>query len=348
MKKLIFILLIGIFIISFGSSFDWNNGLPSYYKFDDNLSSTVVIDSTLNDDGVAGDNTNIYNNINGIINSSFDFNATNEEFVSIDDLSLTLNGTTTGSWSLWINTSNSTQAGEHQLVFFGNSISNEKNFFIRINAAGTLSASNDDWEFSTDNKVINDNIWHNIVLVQNGTNPVLYVDGDIVTITFSVEIDKTSWFNTATYNTGSIARFSRAGFTGNYYTGKIDEVGFWNRNLSSTEVTELYNNGNGLAFMGSTGIISVTLNDPLDNSLLSSNVTFNSTITPPFGLNLTNATIFIWDSNDDLFFTQTNIITGNLSHTTTFNVTNLSIGDYKWNVLGSAINSTGTLFSNFS
>ncbi len=34
----------------------------------------------------------------------------------------------------------------------------------------------------------------------------------------------------------------------NLWIGSIDEVGFWNRTLDASEIQELYNNGNGLAY----------------------------------------------------------------------------------------------------
>ena len=43
------------------------------------------------------------------------------------------------------------------------------------------------------------------------------------------------------------------------WTGKIDEIGMWSRVLSGTEMTTLYNSGNGLAFDNTAPTVSAAI-----------------------------------------------------------------------------------------
>lgn len=91
----------------------------------------------------------------------------------------------------------------------------------------------------------NDGEWHFAVLTKSGNNLELYVDGS------SVDTDSASFtgnFNSATFRIGSYNGSAE------FYSGAIDEVGFWERALSSTEVGQLYNSGNGLAYPLEVGI----------------------------------------------------------------------------------------------
>ncbi len=52
---------------------------------------------------------------------------------------------------------------------------------------------------------------------------------------------------------------------GNYFDGKLDEMGLWRRAISSSEVTDLYNSGNANAYLGTsgyTGTLTGTSTDP--------------------------------------------------------------------------------------
>ena len=77
----------------------------------------------------------------------------------------------------------------------------------------------------------NDGNWHHIVMVQNSTNCTIYFDG------VSMGSGTVSSLNTASGN-AEIGEYSGISFQ--YYIGKIDEVGIWNRALTSTQVNKLY------------------------------------------------------------------------------------------------------------
>lgn len=84
--------------------------------------------------------------------------------------------------------------------------------------------------------------WYHVALTWNGTTLTLYLNGASVGTPQS-----TSSINTAG-GYGCAMGQNTAGTANTYWDGSLDEVGFWKRGLSSTEVGQLYNGGNGLAY----------------------------------------------------------------------------------------------------
>lgn len=135
---------------------------------------------------------------------------------------------------------------------------------------------------------------------------------------------------------------------------KIFYLNFYN-NLSSTTSLNGGNGGSGAGlnaqngFSGGVGIQSasqedvtpylqsnlVILDEPENGvNTLDTNQTFEATLFPQqSGFENVNATLFIW--NDGALVEQeTNSVTGSSQNTTSWDITNLSFGQYEWNVLG--------------
>ena len=88
--------------------------------------------------------------------------------------------------------------------------------------------------------------WYHVVLTFNGTNLILYVNGD----------EKDTYSNSSLSTTDQSGAFSigRRHDTGSlYYNGKIDEVALWNTSLSANAVTALYNSGSSLSASTNSG-----------------------------------------------------------------------------------------------
>jgi hypothetical protein len=112
------------------------------------------------------------------------------------------------------------------------------------------------------------NVWHNFIVVVNGTSIKLYVDGNttpIANLTSTV-------LGTASSDSLFIGRFGA--YPGVYFNGSIDQVRIFNKALNSTEVTTLYNETacDALACSGTTNTLDI-LSDgsciaayPLDGS----------------------------------------------------------------------------------
>lgn len=79
--------------------------------------------------------------------------------------------------------------------------------------------------------------WHHLVVSVSGNTMSFYDNGALAD---TVMLSGTR----ATPNEVRLG-CNQAGFA---WAGLLDEIGFWNRALSATEVTQLYNAGNGLAF----------------------------------------------------------------------------------------------------
>jgi len=104
------------------------------------------------------------------------------------------------------------------------------------------------------------NNWHHVVLtISAGQAGVLYVNGSSA-LTFS-----------SAFNSGGLDMFSiavdydttnegSAGDPTQYFDGKIDEVAVWNDELTSAEVTAIYNSGNMLNVSSNSGNYASAVN----------------------------------------------------------------------------------------
>jgi hypothetical protein len=78
--------------------------------------------------------------------------------------------------------------------------------------------------------------WTHVVVTSDGTNSVIYINGSSDATSSSVGHTSSA----QTYNLGRRSDNDTA-----YYDGSLDEVGIWDRALTSGEVTSLYNSGTG-------------------------------------------------------------------------------------------------------
>jgi len=101
-----------------------------------------------------------------------------------------------------------------------------------------LSNSGSGW--SDLGPTLNPGTWYHLVGIYDGTNYRFYVNGkNMATYPMTPPIGyngDAKFYIGGSYHNGS---------TSDGYVGTIDEVGLWNRALSKTEVSDLYNNGVG-------------------------------------------------------------------------------------------------------
>ena len=91
-------------------------------------------------------------------------------------------------------------------------------------------------------------VWYHVVGTYDGSNIKIYVNGALESTT--------AWASGLAYSSTVRTRIGSqlvtifAGETDNHlpWNGALDEVGLWNRALSATEITQLYNSGTGLAY----------------------------------------------------------------------------------------------------
>lgn len=186
------------------------DNLVSYWKLDE--SSGNAVDSV-------GSNTLTNSNVTyatGKINNGAVFNSTSD----------TLIGTSISnplSFSFWYNVTQGNSVTYLANASPDNTIQSKSSGFTWQIYDGTSSR-----DFTT---TVKNATWTHVVFVYNGTGYLLYENG--------------TYIETVTSNQIS---FDKIGRSGSNINGTIDEVGIWNRALTSGEVTELYNSGVGLQY----------------------------------------------------------------------------------------------------
>jgi len=189
----------------------------------------------------------------GKIGQAFTFDGVND-YVALPDNSLNFTGNF--SVSAWIYVSN---------------VSGEK--YIISNSNGNIFDVNTGWCFGVfDNKVsfwvypgtssftgwltnttLSLNTWHHVSVTKKPSqSPLLYINGvlsstSLYNNTMSNSLNPV--YSTATYpNTKAsigVYRYNNGSSAYAYWNGKIDGLSVWQKELTQTEVTELYNSGNG-------------------------------------------------------------------------------------------------------
>ena len=200
----------------------WNN-LVAYYTGDGTP-----------DDALGNYNGTLVNGATygtGKISQGFSFDGVND-FVDCDSIS-EINSSSTVSYSYW---GKKTASNKHLLVGSQTSITN--GFWLSWWSDGNVycSARNGNYSY-TSYALPFDTNWHHFVGVYNGTSVKIYIDGVL-------QVTNTTGVPT-TLSSTSGNDFNIGYLESKYTDGNIDEVGVWNRELSASEVTELYNNGNG-------------------------------------------------------------------------------------------------------
>lgn len=99
----------------------------------------------------------------------------------------------------------------------------------------------------TTSTTIANNTWTHVVFTQSGTTGTVYLNGvsnATSNLTYTGGASTTNTVNFGYYNNGAPSA---------YITATLDEIGIWSRELTSTEVTSLYNSGAGLQYPFSGG-----------------------------------------------------------------------------------------------
>jgi hypothetical protein len=197
-------------------------------------------------DGTANDALGTYNGtlVNGAtygtgkINNGFSFDGVND-YVSLGN-NLNFDGTTPFSVSVWLYTSSTSAQTYFSKVsggFLGYEMTVNLGSGVRFFLRGTAG-----WIDLYINGQL-ENQWQNIVFTYDGSKNASGVNGyiDGVLRTKNVITNNLTGLVSTTVN----AQISGRAGTSQPFKGIIDEIGIWNKVLTSTEVTELYNSGAG-------------------------------------------------------------------------------------------------------
>jgi len=202
-----------------------------YYKLDGNSTDSVA--------SANGTDTSItYSSGNGKIDQGAGFNgSTSKIALPNNDWSQS----TGFSVSAWVKSSASTDqmiiardnvSGTGRMFFLRLELTTGKAEFLRFDSSTSVVTD------IKSSSAYNDGNWHHIVATFDNTiGSKIYVDGTSVA-SDAVTTNNVSGANSVPY----IGIFNGASSQMN---GAIDEVGIWNRGITSAEVTQLYNSGNG-------------------------------------------------------------------------------------------------------
>lgn len=241
-----------------------NVGLGRYYKYDEGSGSNV-------EDSVTGNfNTTATGSVvwaDGIINSAIETSAAGE-FVN----ATIVDWKTNFSISHW--------------VYYPTGSSRVWTIFTVPDRVGiqiddspdqqiTFELSDGTWDNGVANVTMLDDTWVHFCATYDGSSDErrMYINGSIVlSDTVSSVLVGDAWATLQRYNVGSNVT--------------IDEVGIWNRTLTSAECIQLYNEGNGIQYTTDFALpVDIDLNAPVDvANLTDKDVEFNCTPTVGSGV----------------------------------------------------------------
>ncbi|KKL49995.1 hypothetical protein LCGC14_2309930, partial [marine sediment metagenome] len=327
-----------------------NVDIVSFYKLNETSGSAIDSLGLMNSTTVQ---SGVVQGVEGLINNSYNFTSVSSR---VDFNSNQQQTNSNQTYSIWFNPGNTAP----NTAIFVRGDAGEDNYdaiayddgFIRF-FIGPQSGSSSRWNAtSTKDVMLPNGTWYNIVVNTSGSATAsstnIFINGVLQTTSFTTAGSNRS------RPSDSVSLFLGGGIpeTGNINVtnGRIDEVGIWNRSLTTDEINNLYNGGSGISFTDIFNI-NVTLDSPInDSDFLTNSINFSATLNDsenPLNI-LVNSTLEVWHNNGTRFSIDTINITGN------FNVSNFSktipIGDdYLWNVIATDNNSrTGTAENNFT
>ena len=211
------------------------SSICGYWKFDETSRTQLTDDAYSTRDGSIG--TLIVCPSQGKISTSFNFKVGLGSYVSLPQDSSSQMGTSDFTMTAWVYPTQ-LDAGQWRGIFGG-----DFNGFV-WGAYGTdlLGAKNNVAATPASGLTLTLNTWQFVAVTFDSTattnNLTFYRNADSSTVNFNYD------FDTAYTNYIGIL----VTLDSNHWIGNIDEVGIWKRKLTPTEISALYNAGNGLTY----------------------------------------------------------------------------------------------------
>jgi len=239
MKKFILLCVMSISLIN-AQEIDLNENLLLHYKFDGDLS-----DESLNSYDGTGVALNYTFDRFGNHEKAILFNgwSTYVDFPNIAELKPQL----PVSFSFWIRYDSSAYADRDVFntsfnvtksagVFFNNQSVTGK---YAVNFGdGSLTLSSSTRRSMISNNFIETGVWHHIsIVVVSGQEILLYKDGDLTRSVYDGSGGELAYSD----DPGTIGRHYRGFQIINYFKGAIDDFYYWDKVLSETEITKVFN-----------------------------------------------------------------------------------------------------------
>ncbi|MFH1642594.1 MAG: LamG-like jellyroll fold domain-containing protein, partial [Nanoarchaeota archaeon] len=210
----------------------------------------------------------------------------NDDYANINSIVEGLAPTTTGTWSAWIKADGFNSAGGRiisiadtdAIGYLEFSNTGDLNEF----QASARSSGGVQWDVESD-EILETNKWYHVVLVQDGAEPDLYINGEDAPQHFAIGDDKTIWASDLSVQLDN-ANIGDLNFNGNgigvyNWNGTIDEVAIWNRSLSAEEILNIYKRG-----VLRLNLSARSCDDPFCDTETFTNFGSNHTLTDTSGL----------------------------------------------------------------
>jgi len=322
-----FLLLVGVlFMVNFASALDWSNNLTAYYAFDTG-SGIVAVDSSPNSYDLDGTNTPGWT-VSGKIGGATDLENTSSEYWGSNEGSFVMNGSMTINVWMKKESYNPFMSGVSKTIKTSNG---DVRYLVGTVTNPTTTRATTRYLGGSQQPTGTDlglGTWYMATQVINSTGVSLWING-----TMAGYVVNSSALDTPTEaNPFLIGGVHESGVVKYHWDGMIDEVSIWDRGLSASEISELWNSGAGLAYSASP---YVTLEVPTNESTLSSaqsNFTASGNNISSVGLEWTNATYHIWFTNGTVHNETFLEFTDGQTFNETLLINGLAIGDYLWNV----------------
>lgn len=241
------------------------DNLIAYWKMDDNAANATVTDEVGNNTGTfqdPGDNPNTDNHtVAGKIGTALDFDGA-DDYIDCGDHSSTnfINATTDFSISFWYKmdavgntyeryfTRQDGATGDGWCI--ARNGASGPSFIIEISGDQDYLGFHDGDDFPA--------TWTFYVVAYDWSEDKLDVYKDNVLIRDAVSVSSAGAFGWASDD--SLHMMARGGDAATFAEGDLDEVGLWNRIITVAEVSDLWNNGDGLTHpFGAAGAMGIPL-----------------------------------------------------------------------------------------
>lgn len=301
-----------------------NTEIVSYYTLNES-SGTIAsesVNSIFNGSGVnlEGDEWS-----KGIIGNGFNTSGVADEAMSIS--ASMFDNMQNWTISIWVNATN---PGVGNQRYLGNWFQGSTGSQLTSNIAGGVFGYSLVIDAVSKNvnspDTVNADVWHNVIITYNGTEAGLWINGTFIT--------SESGYSDNVFTSDRVMHLAQ--MNGDAFTGTLDEVTFWNRTLSVTEISDLWNDGEGITFNPIAGddFFIVTLQNPT-NHTNTTRSDFNFDMTSAAtgsGTAMINTTLLVWNPDKSLFGSNFTLLTGNISNSTNLSMQGLqSNTSYEWN-----------------
>lgn len=236
------------------------SALVSYWKLEESSGSRLAASSTndLTANGAPG-------NAAAIQGNGVDLESGSSQYLSIADGSQTgLDFSDVLSFACWFKFETLPSAFQMPLITKRIGAGNNRSYFWALDDSASVKKFNMLWY--TNGSTVGGNLlsdswspstatWYHIGVTKNGTSVKFYVDGAQHGAT-KTGTNGTVYNGTAAFELGAFTDDPR------YFDGVIDECGVWSRELTSGEMSELYNSGTGIPYEAAAVVPTTPIGTP--------------------------------------------------------------------------------------